>query len=221
MPVCPARWRPAPAGCREGSAAAGGDSEGEPAAGAGCGPSGPERWRCLEEEEEQKKKTTGVNESSHPLRRLDVSADRALTDQTEARLGQVRPLKDGVEDVLSFAVQLVHLIQDEEPETDRKTESESGFIIVQPGKETTNMRIHSHSGTRGRQEPLQAALPAGRSQLTGQQREDGVGAPQAHTVHHHGLDRRKLSLTGQRDELMTLYLLQRAKSQLSGSTNYY
>lgn len=34
-----------------------------------------------------------------------------LTDETEARLGQVRPFEDGVEDVLSFAVQLIHLIQ--------------------------------------------------------------------------------------------------------------
>lgn len=40
---------------------------------------------------------------------------RLLTDETEAGLGQVRPFKDGVEDVLSFTVQLVHLVQNEEP----------------------------------------------------------------------------------------------------------
>ncbi len=45
--ACPVRWRWAPPGCREGSVTAGGDSEGEPAAGAGCGRSDPERWRCL------------------------------------------------------------------------------------------------------------------------------------------------------------------------------
>lgn len=43
-----------------------------------------------------------------------------LTDETEARLGQVRPLEDGVEDVLSFTVQLVQLIQDQEPEDGRR-----------------------------------------------------------------------------------------------------
>lgn len=36
----------------------------------------------------------------------------ALTDETEAGLGQVGPLKDGVENILGLAVQLVHFIQD-------------------------------------------------------------------------------------------------------------
>lgn len=38
------------------------------------------------------------------------------TDETETGPRQIRPFKDGVEDVLSFAVQLVHLIQNQEPE---------------------------------------------------------------------------------------------------------
>lgn len=46
----------------------------------------------------------------------------ALTDETEARLWQVRPFKDGVEDVLSFTVQLVHLVQNKKPEEDRQTQ---------------------------------------------------------------------------------------------------
>lgn len=45
-----------------------------------------------------------------------LQAGEALTDEAEARLGQVRPLKDGVEDVLSFTVQLVHLVQNKKPE---------------------------------------------------------------------------------------------------------
>lgn len=54
----------------------------------------------------------------------------ALTDETEARLGQVRPFEDSVEDILSLTVQLVHLIQNEEPE-DRRSQSLlfQGFII--------------------------------------------------------------------------------------------
>lgn len=48
----------------------------------------------------------------------------ARTDETESRLGQVRPLEDGVEDVLSFTVQLVHLVQNQQPEDQRQTESE-------------------------------------------------------------------------------------------------
>lgn len=46
--VCPARWLRAPAGCREGSLTAGGDSEDEPAVWAGCGRWGPEHWRYLQ-----------------------------------------------------------------------------------------------------------------------------------------------------------------------------
>ena len=45
-----------------------------------------------------------------------LQAGEALTDEAEARLGQVRPFKDGVEDVLSFTVQLVHLVQNKQPE---------------------------------------------------------------------------------------------------------
>lgn len=55
---------------------------------------------------------------------------------------------------------------------------------------------YSHSRARGRQEPLQSVLSAGNFQLVGQQREDGVGAAQAHTVHHHRLNGRQLGLTG-------------------------
>lgn len=44
--VCPGQWRQAPLCCREGSLTAGGDSEGGPAAGAGCGQSDQERWQC-------------------------------------------------------------------------------------------------------------------------------------------------------------------------------
>lgn len=57
-----------------------------------------------------------------------------------------------------------------------------------------NLLVYSHSRPRGRQELLQSALPSGRSQLVGQQREDGMGAPQTHTVHHHRLYWRQLRL---------------------------
>lgn len=53
---------------------------------------------------------------------VGVSVGEALTDETEARLWQVRPFKDGVEDVLSFTVQLIHLVQNKKPEEDRQTQ---------------------------------------------------------------------------------------------------
>lgn len=48
-----------------------------------------------------------------------VDGREALTDETEARLWQVWPFKNGVEDILGFTVQLVHLIQDKKPEEER------------------------------------------------------------------------------------------------------
>lgn len=51
----------------------------------------------------------------------------ALTDETEAGLWQVRPLEDGVEDVLSFTVQLVHLVQNQEPEDQNTAGSSLSF----------------------------------------------------------------------------------------------
>lgn len=48
-----------------------------------------------------------------------------LTNKRQTRLGQVRPLKDGVEDVLSFTVQLIHLIQNQKPEEEPKQKSET------------------------------------------------------------------------------------------------
>lgn len=45
-----------------------------------------------------------------------------LTDEAEAGPGQVGPLEDGVEDVLSLAVQLVHLIQNQQPGRMRDSE---------------------------------------------------------------------------------------------------
>lgn len=53
---------------------------------------------------------------------------------------------------------------------------------------------HSQGGARGRQEPLQAALPTRCFQLVSQEGEDGVGAPQTHAVHHDSLHRGQLSL---------------------------
>lgn len=45
-----------------------------------------------------------------------------LTDEAEARPGQVGPLEDCVEDVLSLAVQLVHLVQNQQPGRKRGSE---------------------------------------------------------------------------------------------------
>lgn len=45
-----------------------------------------------------------------------------LTDEAEAGPGQVGPLEDGVEDVLSLAVQLVHLVQNQQPGRTRDSE---------------------------------------------------------------------------------------------------
>lgn len=56
-----------------------------------------------------------------------IGGGEVLTDETEARLGQVRPLKDGVEDVLSFTVQLVHLIQNQQP--DEQTQTQSHLVL--------------------------------------------------------------------------------------------
>lgn len=55
--VGPARWRRAPAGCREGSVTAGGDSEAEPAAAGGCGRSDPERLQYLQKKQNKNKQT--------------------------------------------------------------------------------------------------------------------------------------------------------------------
>lgn len=44
------------------------------------------------------------------------------TDEAEAGPGQVGPLEDGVEDFLGLAVQLVHLVQNQQP--GRMTDSE-------------------------------------------------------------------------------------------------
>lgn len=111
----------------------------------------------------------------------------AFTDETEAGLGQERPFKDGVEDVLSFAVQLVHLVQNQEPEENTGPSGEG----TASGANTNNAQsllVHSHCGSGAGQEPLQAVLPPGGSEFVGQQREDGVRAPQTHAVHRHGLD---------------------------------
>lgn len=60
--------------------------------------------------------------------------------------------------------------------------------------------LYSHGGTGGSQKLLQSALPARCSQLVGQQRKDGVGAPQTHTVHHQRLYRRKLRLVEEEEQ---------------------
>lgn len=62
---------------------------------------------------------------------------RGLTDETETRLWQVWPFKNGVEDILSFTVQLVHLIQDEEPAEERQAE----FLLLLYTASLTNIRF--------------------------------------------------------------------------------
>lgn len=59
----------------------------------------------------------GPEERNHEGARSAGDQAPPPTNETEARLGQVRPFKDGVEDVLRSAVQLVQLIQNEKPET--------------------------------------------------------------------------------------------------------
>lgn len=62
-------------------------------------------------------------------------------NEAEAGVWEVRPFKDGVEDILGFAVKLVHLIQDKKP-GGRKTEPQPsprhylGRLASQPRQET-------------------------------------------------------------------------------------
>lgn len=74
-------------------------------------------------------------------------------NKAETRVAQVRPFKDGVEDILGFAVKLVHFIQDKKP-GERKPETQSPHSASAGTPYPNTMTGNSHGRPGGRQEPL-------------------------------------------------------------------
>lgn len=136
------------------------------------------------------------------------AAPHTLTHEDEPGAGQLRPLKEGVEHVLAFALQLVQLIQHQEAVGEPRstpalsphsTPSKEGRAAASlPLLASRGIPLHppetgnSHHGPLGRQMLLQAPdpLPAsghGQPQVLCQGREDALGAAQCHAVQHHSL----------------------------------
>lgn len=76
----------------------------------------------------------GSQPGQNTVRQIESIGD---ANEAEARVWQIRPFKDGVEDILGLAVKLVHFVQDKKP-VERKPEPQSspqlhlGDITPQP-----------------------------------------------------------------------------------------
>lgn len=92
-----------------------------PAVWAKYGPSGRVRLQYLRIERLNKR----VNSRNTRMLRIRLHGVD-LTNKTQPRLRKIRPFKDGIEDVLGFAVQLIHLIQNQQ--TARNTQSHFNYI---------------------------------------------------------------------------------------------
>ncbi len=138
-----------------------------------------------------------------------------LTNETNTRVGQVRPLKDRVENLLRLAVQLIHLVENQQAVAHKNTIVRSNQInrlgilnlTAVQNEQAWNgscklARADLHSGPRAGQKFLQPSLAVAlwNPQSLSQQWKDGMWATQIHTVDDHCLNTSQQSLETREDD---------------------
>ncbi len=157
-----------------------------------------------------------------------------LTNETNTRVGQVRPLKDRVENLLRLAVQLVHLVENQQAVAHKNTivranQIKHVWLRIQNLTTVHNelkawngscklARADLHSGPRAGQKFLQPSLAVTlwNPQSLSQQWKDGMWATHIHTVDDHSLNTFQQSLETREDMTisMVVYVLSHFKFML-------